>query len=703
MSPIGEPRQLLLWQILTGSQKAEETLQDVYLELKEEILKIRVITPKPTGIVPVDSPDIYISREVREGRILRFGISMETNKRKELGSNFISSLKEIDNEDANYLSYEHLFAENIGRCDLPLVLVGAHGSGKTFKLSYIWYKYIERLSHCDDKNCLKKERVRILIDVLNEDFRTAEEFYRFVYKTIITLLQRDLGKRFLEIYREYSHFLIEEFNARRNLSFFPTLSFLGLRIDNIPGPTDYIGKVRRRKELQELVTFSLCFCAWVERKYYPNRTTCIFALFDNIDGAPDQVQRAVFGLLEKSEIGLPMVCACRPETLRNWNYDAIPLIIVPHIGPTGYDVVMSRLKIFLENINEEDLRDKLKGIMDKEVFIDNLKYIYAKLESWHFERFFKNLFGWQIRQALRFSQGIIDAAASRTTEALKEAVEGKSVYALERIIYRPWGLKSPKLRVVNIFQQGREKRYRLAGLRVLIYLNRAEEPSYSVKDVYRELAIFGFSQVDVINILESMVKNRLIVSATREGMKLGSYNTCKNELVRLTEMGHGLWSASYELGYIETVMLYCYCDGSLYDGLGQDEMGLLDTLRVVRIFLKESSEIEMNELDNVFVKRHMKRYHNGYGNQTIVLEILGNILVAVVKIACSEKRKGGRRVGVDRSSDIFEVARDFESEIIDLQQRIIQKFGFEPPLSENLLDAIETLDNETKKPDDTET
>ncbi|MFW9879838.1 MAG: hypothetical protein ACFFG0_42740, partial [Candidatus Thorarchaeota archaeon] len=191
--PIGEDRQLLLWQILTASEKEEQTYQDIFIDLKEEILKIDLRTLRPIAVEAEEKiVQVYIPKEVKKNKVVRFGETIIVDKESKLGSQYIKEIKQENKEADFYLSYEHLFAENIVNLSDPIILVGAYGSGKTFKLRYVWYKYISQHKHCYKEGCSSNKRVRILFDVLNQHFRSANELYRFLYRKIFVILEREL-------------------------------------------------------------------------------------------------------------------------------------------------------------------------------------------------------------------------------------------------------------------------------------------------------------------------------------------------------------------------------------------------------------------------------------------------------------------------------------------------------------------------------
>lgn len=687
MSPIGE---MYLWKILTKSGRKNHSYQDVFLDLRNEILKIDL----PRVIESESSVgDIYISKEVINHKVARFGESYQIDKKKKLGSQFIQGLKKDHSEPDYYLTYEHLLAELLSTTPESAILVGAQGSGKSSKLKTVWHKYLKNQKHLSSPLFENKGKIRILVDVLNEGFKNPNELLQYLYVTIFVTLQMELRNTFDENYRMFSIELLEKFSKGKNISYIHTLIFHGLSFDNVIPYKEYLEKIvlYNENDLMRLVTFAFCFCGWLNKKYCPDKNNCIIFIFDNIDETPQKIQEMVIFILGKKEIDLPMLCACRPETLRNWKNTAIPMLIIPHIGPTSYEVVIRRFEHYLKNFDMSDLKNSLKGISDEEDFIENLKLILNHLKTMHFENFFQNLFGWQIRQALRFTQGIVDVAANRTHEALQNSIAGRSLLALERIIYRPWGMQSPKLFVVNALQQGQSKKYRLSGLRVIKFLSNYEEYKHDIKAIYNHLHMYGYTKQNTVDVLQEMINSRLVITATKEYLELEKYDSCKNEYIRLTETGLGLWQHCFNIGYLESIMYYCLCSAKEYPNDLPDKPELIGSLKILRYFLKETAEIEFAELDQVHMKGCQQEYHFFYNNKTIHMELLGSVIATVFDIWKSQKMHSSHSKKINHANTILEIAMNFINDYFWVIERISKEYSFEPLIEEYINKKIEIM------------
>lgn len=697
---IGRGHEIELWKIITQSARIPQVRDEDFSSLQKEIFKANIIQNIPESQEEEEEEDqqfidAYVVQEAVDGVTERYDIDISVNLDNQRGSTVIRDLKKQYKERGRSITHEHLLCERIYQQNNQIVLVGATGSGKTYKLEYIWKRYLKNRTHCRKLQHCKYHRLRIKIDVDDRACKSEVDLYNEVHTQISAAIESLLIPQDYRI--KYKQFVAEAYKKLANganIPYLATLAKYGLRRDIDPPTLQELDarcpaqdRIRR-----DLALFAMSFSGWLRRRYCQNNSFCMHLVFDNIDASPRPVQNAIIKLMESTSPkgSILIICACRPETFINWKHRSKVLDLIPHIGPSAYEVVMQRLEGYLaQNISRDMLEDQLQGLRKTEDFLANLKFLKLKLKRPHFKLFFDQHFGWQIRDGLVFAEGIIDIAAGRSEKELKDYILSRSDYALERLLYLPWGLAVPKKYVVNVFDLGNGVIDRLGALRVIILLNSSRPYSLDVRHVYQHLKMFGYTQSRCMRVLSTLLERRVVLAASKENLDLGKFKTAKNEKLRLTTVGEGLWKQAYDLSYIESMMYFCPCKAQRYKdcwiGITPD---LLETFSILREFLVEIGEVDLYELEFVKTKHSMHVYNNLYELKTITQGLYERTIPTLVRIATAVQRRPKSQKSY---INLLQVGLNFLSDFELHSNEIQKRFHWIPNRSDELNAAANTI------------
>jgi hypothetical protein len=561
-----------------------------------------------------------------------------------VGSDFIREMKVKHEEDPSRLTYEHLLAARICKPTHNIVLVGPTGSGKSYKLLYVFHKYIWNLSHCKERGveskCEPKCRMRIRVDVDTAHCETASEFHDKVNLQVLSGLDQRWGQlspRFLD--DRYKEFIRGMFaDGQVPPDFLSTLRADGLSYENvrneaIPSLDDVRLSCLEQGHQREALLLVLRFCGWLRNGRCGKNPYCLYVEFDNVDASPQEVQDALVSLLEDTdpEDYALLVCACRHETLSLWKTRRRILDVVQHAGPTAYDVMMHDLQTYIQKYS--DLLDTDQNMValgsallnrNPREFLDNLAVMHSKLKMDYLRGLLERQFGHQIRAGLLFAGSIVEIAAAHTKDALTRFMEEQSVYALGRLLYRPYGMNSPVPQIENVFNLAPDLKNRLLGVRLLELLNSKEPYQLSVKDVCHGMR-FVAADRDVVACLNNMMEGELTLADVKEHPKLGTDEKSANVRLRLTETGIGILGASSTYNYLSALMYYTYCDGGKYgyprytDEECASDATLESVFSTLRIFLRETADIERDDITRA------QKYAEAHPEQEDLRDEQGNL------------------------------------------------------------------------------
>ena len=640
-----EGKTQLLWRIVTKQQARPQQPEEVYAKLADSVFgqdASERLAAMP-GWPSADKDRLiqkYVDMEVDPRYLTQF------ERGRAVGSEFILEFKKKHREEPDRLTYEHLLADRICEPSRNIVLVGPTGSGKSYRLLYIFHKYISNLPHCRERGleckCDLRCRTRIRADVDMLHCKTASEFYDKVYLCVISDLDHLLGRlgpRYVQ--DRYNEFIRELFAEGQVLpSFLPTLWADGLSFENvrdgaIPSLEDVRLSCLEQGHQREVLQLVLRFCGWLRNRMCAGNPSCLYVEFDNVDASSLEVQDALVSILEDTRPldDALLVCACRSETLSRWRARRQVLDVVFHAGPSAYSVIMHYLDAFVQQyVGLADTDQRIAALqsalhnMSPREFLDNLVAVRTELAGIYLRVLLERLFGQQIRAGLLFASSIVEVAAALTKTALARLLTEQSVYALERKLYRPFGMNSLVPRVVNVFGLSPEREHRLLGLRILEVLASKGPYALHVKDVCNHLRPLADSS-DVVTCLNNIIECELALSETKEHARLGTDEKSMQVRLRLTDTGSGLLGACYSYNYVSTQMYYTICDEQTYrypTYSAEESAGdpsLETVFSTLRVFLRETADMEKDDIVRAV------KYAEAHAEQDDLLDEQGNLLL----------------------------------------------------------------------------
>ncbi|HPM38555.1 MAG TPA: hypothetical protein PK186_13465 [candidate division Zixibacteria bacterium] len=700
---LGKNKPIPLWRLVTGKDRPEQAFAELYVQLKNQVFQVTFDNEgrlDSTPNIPDRLIDTYIAKEFREE-----GSGGTFGKAKNLGGEFINKLRTLlakNKESEDRLTYEHVFTERIhAPSDSNVILVGDTGCGKTHKLRYIWSNYLERCKDCSlDKECPSyPNRPKFYLSIDPKQLKSRAGLFKHVFNEVVGELQQSLNGSFEERYRAFIEHLFQLERPSRQ-DYFTTMLRYGLEREH-PKSFHQIADAVPDDSLIDLVKFVLHFCGWLREHRCKNEHLCMFIVFDNLDASPQEVQEAIVTLLlDVNQKQYPlMIAACRPETLINWRSRRSTGDVVEHIGPTAYEVVLERLRVYLEEKDKDMtlLADRLKNIQRPDVFISNLNAIYSRLKRPHFRTFFDSYFGIQIRDAVVFAQSIVDIAAQWDERYLTDQVL-RSDHSLERYMLNPWGLRSNKPHIANVFGFGPKYKDRLVGIRVLQYVYQQEQYTVRVKDVCNHLSLFGHGNEDTLRALGKMLQRGLLLTVSRENYELGPFEECQGELIERTATGDGFRKNAFSLSYISTVMYSTLCRDTNYPHLRVRNVGdprFVETLAILREFLRETWQIERVELESVLTDPTKRlQYLEIYDETTISYELYISVIPVIVEIGLFEQRKG-----YSTYKDVIDGAYDYMSDfnMVTNAMKSELHIGADPTEDHKYVQAVNDLEKAPKE------
>jgi hypothetical protein len=655
-----ETRESLLREILVGRQNRDEAPEELYGDLKTEVFKARFRGDDVELFEPARSQDV--AELTRTYIPKRCGVA-ETTAETDSQLSKVKAMQELYHEDPSFITYEHLFAARICEPHANILLVGPTGSGKTHKMEYVWYKYLSKLEHCQlHERCRAFQRLRFRLGVDVARCESPMDFYKLILEQVYGAMETRLngaGTPELPmdyVWRCYQKYVAALYAAIRQGApspvFFEALREAGMSETD---PKTFKGLLESAKNDLRVVRFVvlavLQFCGWVVRHLCGRNHQCLFVVFDNVDGAPPEIQKTLVDLLldTRPTDSALLVCACRAQTLNSWGpLKANVLDLIYHKGPTALDVVIARLSDFIQRHPSPEADAPLKALLKGRPpsdFMQNLVRLKEAIQSDRLREDFEDYFGQLIRSGLLVAQNIVDAAAHRAVDEYAAEVRHRSFYAVERMIFRPWGLNSMPGHIPNVLALVPMRSRRLAGVRILRYLLRRRTMQPTLGELGSHMQLFGVAPAETLALLNALIREGLVLAQKQDPPKLETYNKNKDEAMQLTDVGIGLYKHCFDYNYVSTMMFFVPALPRpeyplLLSGDLNQELPLTDTLQVLRGFLQESTEVELEELKPATGRNRRNQYLREYGALTICHRMYTRVLEALVKITRGEF--GGR-------------------------------------------------------------
>ncbi len=521
-------------------------------------------------------------------------------------------------------TYEEIFARKFVEAAHNVVLIGDTGSGKSHKLDYVLTKM-----SC---GCRSKQSLRL--DVDRRRLEKRGELFADLTTHIAGFLSSDSS--WYDQYKDFVSGLFRHAGQPSAPHYLYGLVEVGLTEPTPPGLLELKQACKKKPQMRDLALFGVDFLGHL-RNARSICNKCAHLIVDNIDGSSRAVQDDIVDLLTHTPTSdLLIVTACRPETFINWRAKAQVLDLVRHVGPTGHQVVVHRLKAFIAGDPEldGDLTRKL-GVIEK------------WLNKPFFSKLFERLFGSQIREALLFAQGLVDLAVFRTIQELEEA-EAKSDQAIQRLFFRPWGVSGTVSKLPNVFDMGGAYEDRLTCLRVLRMLSR--EGDCSIRGIWRRIRACGGDRDTFMNVLGEMLRAGLILTTSRDGIAMSKYGACKSEQVKLRSLGKGIIKLSSDLEYLSTVMLGTLCEDTRYESVQIKDEGVVPVLCCVRVFLQETWGLESVGIEKAVEKAKVRDdLLNDFRSESITENLLTGVIQSSFRIGKAVEGRLG-----DQSREIYE-------------------------------------------------
>jgi len=126
--------------------------------------------------------------------------------------------------------------------------------------------------------------------------------------------------------------------------------------------------------------------------------------------------------------------------------------------------------------------------------------------------------------------------------------------------------------------------------------------------------------------------------------RFSEVSICKNENIQITEIGSRILNRFSNLQYIESIMYNNICDANYFKTTKIDDLDIdyfpltYIQFEILRLFIKETAEIEKKEIANILSKDY-EEYYKYYKNSTICTDIYENVIPPLVRITSSELEK----------------------------------------------------------------
>jgi len=530
MTPIGQISEKELLDLLLDKE-VNDAYWEAFESLRERILKFNIDYSDRKTLI-----DNYLSTP------------MPIKPPKENIYNMIDTVRDELLLQGMPYTHEHKLIEKILDKELQIILKGEYGSGKTYKLAFIWERYIKNARHCfrlEKNECIfRGHRQRILFDIDGKDLTYKKELYTYVYIKMFTLYKDyNLLNLYFDDFISYINKFYDEGSGYNQeieyLSYLKSLcKFNNGKYDIrlLPDKVDSFSQ----QEIRDLIIFLFHFGGWLRNNKCEN-SLCFHIVFDNIDSTSKPVQEAILKLLSfyKPLNYLKIICACRPETIfGRKNRDSV-VDVFPHKGPSAHKVILHIFDKHIKQIeidNEKEQKGELDsfyrnntypGIFSLDVYSHTFNYITNILRKEYFENIYDDYFYCLIRTAKIFTQGLIDIAANNAAEN-KSKIDfnnrylSKSEYALERNFYRPWGLATKKIQITNIFNPCDLRESRLSAIRILAILNVKKSAKYmlSIDKIMTILKAYGYTNDLLMKTMNYLIMEKFILAKTRELLEL---------------------------------------------------------------------------------------------------------------------------------------------------------------------------------------
>lgn len=318
--------------------------------------------------------------------------------------------------------------------------------------------------------------------------------------------------------------------------------------------------------------------AYIKERYYKDHPNCLLVIIDNVDRLEIQSQQAIKLALKPfaRNSGLKTILPIRQTTFDQsfgGDYHSEPVDCFPFCGATPLEVIIDRLKCFLESNSEQYTYIPPEDFLVIKKAIEKiLKEVILK--PW-FKTYFDSLVGRSVRRGQVIARNIINNSIFEIKEF---GADDKSIPKHTQIVrsllvgpYAAYKWRDDDEAIVeNIFEtqslSGYSNLIKLRILRMLLirYYRDAKEEGLLIGDLLSDLDGFNYTIDLIFKTLNELLSKpkRLIWTDAVPAFESEKDLIChQNSKVRITSAGRGYAKYLYkDMDYIQEIMLDVYCD-----------------------------------------------------------------------------------------------------------------------------------------------
>jgi ABC-type oligopeptide transport system ATPase subunit len=537
-----------------------------------------------------------------------------------------------------------------------LFIVGGVGCGKTTSSQLIVGIMKDTPGHCRDfEKCqdklplCRRRRLHIIMDFDEIEYKYEQDFeearQKFIYdlstrmsSNLYGILKPEEKFEFIdfwnyEIERQYEEGslqgafseIVNEMHYRIGFNWQKIIDDIAIDIRK-----EVFNKITEDPNL--FLDYQCRFCRYVIERVYGGRRQCIFVILDNIDCASPALQAAVREVLVsyQKRFGNTFMVCLRPETLlaKPSGVAAYIIDIEPHCGPEPFDVVVDRLKRFVDNpapfFRPGELEKELENHaheLAKEVY----KHLTDKKSEKIVRKFIESLAGSNIRNALIMATNLLK---------LKIRERDFAPHELNRALISPpyeRYSRSPLNPVENIFHvEGSPEGRLLVKPRILQSMRLDNRHTRTISELLTMCQSFGYKPEIICKACNEMMEpaHQLIISNAKIEYTLSDFLSSENDKFMLTYAGIGYADKlMYDLDYIQTVMFDCVVESSGFPILSGH--GLLQRFRAVVAFLNELNKVDRKETLELKMMHGKDLYISNFGETMLTWEIIKDVCTSI--------------------------------------------------------------------------
>lgn len=608
-----------------------------------------------------------------------------------------------------------------------LFIVGGVGCGKTMTSHLLSGILKNSPQHCSDKERLREKpidcqekRLHVLIDFDELDYiqisNFEEAYLRFVTDLSDLMSSNLYGTLEIDDTFEFIDFWNSEINRQQaegslNFAFSRIQNEMQFRVGS--GWRNLVGSIaiKHRKEIFELIRsdprlfldYQCRFWRYVLDRVYKKKRQCVFVILDNIDRASPALQAAIREIVisHQKRFNNTFVVCLRPETLASKPRGAATNVIdvEPHCGPQPFDVVVDRLKRFLDTPslffepNELSKEQEEHAIeLSKKVF----EYLCDKKRGKILREFMESLVGANIRNALIMA-----------TNLLKLKMEDYELgpYELKRALisppYRRYSRFSDST-VENIFHvEGSPEGRLLVKVRILHFIGLHARGTRTISDLNTMFMSFNYSPELLRRACNEMMQpaHQLVISNNKNEYSIDDFLSSESDQISLTDAGLGYTKKiMYDLDYISMVMLDSVLEDSNFPILSGH--GLLRRFRAVIAFLSELNRVDQDELSGLKIVFGEELYVSNFGKRMLTCEIIKRVSISIWRVLIFlERKRPDYLKNIELRIQMIETYRDIQNLMIMAAEGYKKIFGtsisywIPRPVSQDLRDDIDVFLN----------